>query len=184
VNVRTRLGVLRRWPRRRWLVVAGVTLLGVVVVGVPTDLLDTPFFRRDVPPQWWSWPSLIVSSTLIGLLAATYVTDPGRAHAPAAGRDADDAGDEAKPVRRGAVAGVLTFFAVGCPVCNKIVLLALGYAGALTWFQPVQPLLQLVAFVLLAWALHARLATATVCPTPSRRAGRAPQPADVPAQEP
>ncbi|EPR75477.1 hypothetical protein ADILRU_2020 [Leifsonia rubra CMS 76R] len=32
---------------------------------------------------------------------------------------------------------MLAWFAVGCPVCNKIALLALGYTGALACPAPV-----------------------------------------------
>ena len=61
----------------------------------------------------------------------------------------------------------MTFFAVGCPVCNKLVLLALGSAGAITWFQPLQPVLQALAIGLLGYALVTRLRTAQACPVPS-----------------
>src|SRR5699024_7393367 len=71
------------------------------------------------------------------------------------GSDSDDGND--RPAKGGWVAGVLTFFAVGCPVCNKLVLVALGYAGAISWFAPVQPYLQLIAIGLLLWGLRVRL---------------------------
>ena len=66
--------------------------------------------------------------------------------------------------RPGTLGGFLTFFAVGCPVCNKIVLLALGYTGALRWFAPVQPLLAIAGIGLLAWALRSRLRAEVACP--------------------
>jgi hypothetical protein len=125
------------------------------VVAVPTDLVDTPVFGREIPPTWWAWPSLVVTSVLGGLLLASYVARP-------AVTDADR-----RTARGGWVGGVLTFFAVGCPVCNKLVLLALGSAGALTWFEPVQPVLQLLAVVLLGWALRARLRGELSCPVPA-----------------
>lgn len=121
----------------------------MLAVGIPTDLVPNPIFGRETPPTWWSWPALAVSAVLAGLLAATYV------NAPAPAGDAD--------ARRGAAGGLLTFFAVGCPVCNKVVLVALGSAGAMTWFEPVQPFLQLVAIGLLAWALDTRIRTQSAC---------------------
>lgn len=156
---------LRDWSTRRWTVAALVSVAGVLLVAIPTDLVDTPLFHRDVPAEWWAWPALAVSAVLAGLLAATYVVEPPTE--PPAGDPGTSRPSSDRSARRGTLAGLLTFFAVGCPVCNKLVLLALGYAGALTWFRPFQPVLQLVAVGLLLWALRARLAAATSCPAPA-----------------
>ncbi len=150
----TTFGSLVSWPARRW-VTALLTALGFgLLVAIPTDLIDTSFFGREIPPTWWAWPSLLVSSLLAGLLVATYVARP----------DLEPAPDTKGSARGGWLGGVLTFFAVGCPVCNKVVLLALGSTGAMTWFEPVQPVLQVAAVVLLAWALHRRLQGEISCP--------------------
>lgn len=94
---------------------------------------------------WWAWPVLLVTAALSGLLLATYVREPGLRL------------DEERGSKGGLAGGLLTFFAVGCPVCNKIVLIVLGYAGAMQWFAPVQPLLGVAAVAALVWALHTRL---------------------------
>ena len=59
---------------------------------------------------------------------------------------------------------MLSFFAVGCPVCNKLVVIALGTVGARRWFEPVQPLLAVASIVLMAVALRTRLRNADACP--------------------
>jgi hypothetical protein len=155
---------LRSWDRRRWLTALAMTAVGVVVVAVPTDLIDTPAFGREVPPTWWSWPALLASAALAGLLVATYVREPGRPEPPS---DAVRDGEERRGRLWGGAGGLLTFFAVGCPVCNKLVLLALGASGAMTYFEPVQPVLSLLAVVLLAWALARRLKGQVACVVPA-----------------
>lgn len=146
------LGALRQWPTRRWGVAAVAAAVFVLLVGVPTALIDTGVFARMIPPTWWAWPALITTSVLAGLLIASYVRAP---------EPADNRGTGA-----GFAGGFLTFLAVGCPVCNKLVLLALGSAGAMTWFAPVQPVLQLLAIGLLVWALLRRLRFEYACPAP------------------
>jgi hypothetical protein len=149
------------WPLRRWAAAGASSVVFAALVAIPTDLIDTPLFSRDIPPTWWAWPALAVSSLLAGLLIATYVAVPEAAR------------DDRSSRRGGYVGGLLTFFAVGCPVCNKLVLVALGSAGALTWFQPVQPLLQLAAIAVLAWALWRRLRGERACELPAPNTGGA-----------
>lgn len=149
---------MRDWTRRRWLAAIGASLATTLVVAIPTAMIPTPIFGREVAVTWWSWPVLVVTAVLSGLVFATYVREPGAAPATS---------DVDKPSRFGMAGGVLTFFAVGCPVCNKIVLLALGASGALTWFAPIQPLIAALAVGLLGYSLKVRLAGAKVCPVPA-----------------
>jgi uncharacterized membrane protein (DUF485 family) len=169
--VSTAVRELRRphtaWSMRRWLVAAGSALGYALLIAIPTDLIDTPVFSREVPPTWWSWPALVVSSVLAGLLTATYVAAPSTTDA-ADEPDSEHGVDLDRSAKGGYLGGFLTFFAVGCPVCNKLVLLALGTSGALTWFEPVQPVLSLAAIGVLAWALRARLRGEVACAVPIR----------------
>ena len=146
---------LAAWTRRRWLAAIAAALTTAVVMGVPTALIPTPIFGREVPPTAWAWPVLLATSVLSGLLLATYVREPGQAE-PATTAS-----------RSGTIGGLLSFLAVGCPVCNKLALLALGYSGALQWFAPVQPFLAAVGVVLLAGALRQRLRGQLACPVPA-----------------
>lgn len=63
-------------------------------------------------------------------------------------------------------------FAVGCPVCNKLVVLALGLGGAMTYFAPVQPFLGLISTGLLLYGLRLRLSVMRSCPIGSPAARR------------
>ena len=147
---------LGRWPARRWWVAAMGAVATALVVGLPTDVIPNPVFGRPVPVTWWSYPVLIVTAVLGGLLVGTYVRADGETEF------IDD-----RPARAGGVGGLLSFFAVGCPVCNKLVVIALGVVGARRWFEPIQPLLAVASMVLLAVALRARLRNARSCPLPT-----------------
>ncbi len=131
----------------------------VVVVGVPTVLVPNPVFHRDIAVTGWAWPVLLLTAVLSGLLTATYVRVPGDP-----GHPGDVTATQAPGSRWGAAGGLLTYFAVGCPVCNKIALLALGYTGALRWFAPVQPYLAVAGLALLGYALLRRLQGELACP--------------------
>ncbi|MDA8435317.1 MAG: hypothetical protein M0Z98_04970 [Actinomycetales bacterium] len=143
--------MMRTWPARRWAVAAVTAALTVLVVGVPTVLIPNPWFGRAVPPTWWAWPVLVLTAVLSGLVTATYIGSP-----------ATTPGET--PSRSSLLGGFLAYLAVGCPVCNKVALLALGSAGAIQWFAPVQPVLAVAGIVLLGYALRRRLAGERSCP--------------------
>ena len=140
---------MRSWTRRHALVAVAATLVTAVAIGVPTGVIRTPLYTRMTPVLWWNYPVWVATAVLEGLLCATYVRASG---APRSGRLIGG--------------GLLATFAVGCPVCNKLVVLALGVSGALTYFAPLQPILALASLGLLAYALRARLGAAASCPVP------------------
>ena len=158
---------LRSWTPRQHLAAAGFAVAFALLIGIPTVLIPNPVFGRQVPVQAWNYPVWIASSILGGMLAASYVR---HARDEVDATRADDAGDA--PSRFGMVGGVLAWFAVGCPVCNKLALLALGYSGAITWFAPVQPFLAAAALITTAGALVVRLRGQILCRTPGIRGAR------------
>lgn len=170
---------LRSWSRRRWAAAAGASVLTALLIGLPTDVIPNPVFGRPVEVTWWSLPVLVITSVLAGLLFATYVRDtvPGAGARAVDGDRTSGAPDSASPdegeqpqldrtARAGGIGGLLAFFAVGCPVCNKVVLLALGTTGAMELFAPLQPLLAVVSVVVMAVALRVRLRNERSCPLP------------------
>lgn len=149
---------LRMWRSRQYLVALAVAVGFGVLLGLSTVLIPNSLFSREIATVWWNYPVWILTSVGAGMLAATYVKTP-----EVAVMDAADSADK-KTTRMGVAGGVLTWFAVGCPVCNKIALLALGYSGAMTWFAPVQPLLAVGAMLLTGIALVWRLSGQVACP--------------------
>ena len=149
---------MRAWGLRQWGVAALGTAATLLLLGLPAVLIPNGLFAREIEPTWWSYPVWIATSILSGLVMATYVR--GAAEDPQTPGDGDG--------RRGIVGAALAWFAIGCPVCNKLVLSALGAGGAMTWFAPLQPLLAAAGTVLLAWALRSRLRAANSCPAPAR----------------
>ena len=164
---------LRGWTIRQHVAAGLFSVAFAILIGYPTVLIPNPVFGREIPVLAWNYPVWIITSVLGGMLAATYVRPEGRA----AGRtrtDGADGPDEAvagddgtdTPSKLGMAGGILTWFAVGCPVCNKLALLALGYSGAITWFAPVQPYLAAVALLTTAAALLVRLRGQILCLVP------------------
>lgn len=140
---------------RRLLIGGLVAGAAAALVGIPTGIIETPFYTRMTPVLWWNYPVWAASSLLTGALVATYARDPSSVPAPAGGTG--------KPL----LGNLLSLFAVGCPICNKLVVMVLGVSGAMTWFSPAQPVLAAASVGLLAYAIRARVRTMRACSLPS-----------------
>lgn len=134
-----------------WLQLAVAVVAAAVValaVGVPSALVDNPIFVRMTPVPWWSYAVWALTAVVSGILLATYVARPAASSAPG---------------RAGILANVGSVLAVGCPVCNKLVVAAIGVSGALNVWAPIQPLIAAASLALLGWALWRRLTTLRSC---------------------
>lgn len=158
---------LRFWGRRQWVVAALSALIVGLLLGFVTVLIPNDVFSRDIPPTMWSYPVWIATSALSGMLIASYI----RPTAPVAAASAIEPKDNAS--KWGMAGGFLAWFAVGCPVCNKIALVAFGYSGAITYFAPLQPWLATAALAMTVLALVFRLSGQVECTLPT---ARTPQP--------
>ncbi|MGH3776009.1 MAG: hypothetical protein ACRDRR_09805 [Pseudonocardiaceae bacterium] len=140
--------------------------VSALVVGVPTDVIDNPWFTRMTPVRVWEYPVLVLTALLTGAWFGLRAAGP-----PRSGAGSGVLGSS-----------VLSAFAVGCPICNKIVIALLGVSGALGIWAPVQPVLGALSVVVLATAVLLRWrrgrCTLEGCPADEQeRAGSAVAPA-------
>ena len=134
---------VRRVGTRYLLTAAVGSILVALLIGIPTDVLPNPWFTRMTAVRTLDmvlWP---VTSILTGALLATYLL-------PAACV-------RRAPGRAGIASGTLGWLAIGCPICNKLVVGAIGITGALNVFAPLQPVLGLLGVMIAAMGLSLRL---------------------------
>lgn len=143
------LAALRSTIDLKFTIVGVLATVGaLLVLGVPTAVIPNPFFIRMTPTETFNVLVWLTSAPLIGLLLATYVRTArhSTAHRP----DERGAG-------RASVGGVAAFLAIGCPICNKVVVATLGVSGALSIFAPLQPMIGAASVALLAATVVLRL---------------------------
>lgn len=136
---------------RFWSLSALYTAGSALLLGIPTRLIPTPLFSRVVPTSPQDYVIWMVSALLLGPLLSLMTlypmlspkAMPGKRSLAGSGRAFGGA--------------LLSFFSVGCPVCNKVVVLLLGLGGAMTIFNPLRPFLGLASVVLLGVTLFLRL---------------------------
>ncbi len=131
---------------RFWLIALIATAASFVILGIPTAVFPNPWFIRMTPTEPFNVATMVLSAPLMGGLTATYLARPSGARpAPAEGGG------------RATIGGVAAYLAIGCPICNKIIVAVLGVSGALNVFAPVQPLIGVGSVLLLSATLIWRL---------------------------
>ena len=125
---------------RRLLLACAAGIAAVAALTIPNSILDVGFFTRGVPIRWWELPVALAA----GVLVAVWFLIP----APRSSSRTDK-----RPV---VGATFVALLAVGCPTCNVVMMLALGLAGTLRYWAPVQPYLALVSLAVLVVAVVVR----------------------------
>lgn len=129
------------WRGKQLLAAGMAGLAALVLIGIPTAVIPNRWFTRMTPVRPQDYVFLILTVALVALIGATYA-------APSS------CGSQQGRLTAG---GMMSVLAIGCPICNKLVVLLLGVTGALTYFAPIQPLLGLASLGLLGLTLAYRL---------------------------
>ena len=152
------LDALLLWRPRRWFAALAMGLFTFLAIGLTTAVIPNPIFGRGVPVTDWSMPVLAATSILSGLVFASYVRNDDVIELEAADRTS----------KAGMTGTLLSLIAVGCPTCNKLVLLAIGSSGAVRWFAPLQPYVAALSVALLFYAFRTRVMRESSCRIPLR----------------
>lgn len=134
-----------------WSLSALYTAGSALLLGVPTLLIPNHLFSRTVPTSPQDYAIWIVSALLLGPLLALLTLYPMPSPKAALGKRSMAGSGRAFG------GALLSFFSVGCPVCNKVVVVLLGLGGAMTIFNPLRPFLGLASIVLLSVTLFLRV---------------------------
>jgi hypothetical protein len=145
----SRLGqTLTMFGVRGWLAafLAGIGTL--LAFGTVSAIFANPYFTRMTPVRAQDFPIWVTAGVLVGLIAGTFAIRSVRGH-----------------TGKVLASGLFADLAVGCPVCNKVVVLLIGTSGALTFFEPLQLWIGLASRGLLLWTLLLRPRALSVpCP--------------------
>ena len=110
-----------------------------LIFGIVTDLIPNPWFIRMVEKAPLDYFFLTASSVLLGGYVAVHFYKKTIS-------------------KKGKVAaytgGVASFLGFGCVLCNKILLLLLGAAGALTYVEPYRPFIGFAGLGLMVYAVY------------------------------
>lgn len=130
---------LSMYTPKAWAFTISAAAIGLAVVGLTTAIFENWFFVRMTPVRTQDYVIWILSSAFIGLIVGSYVV-------------ASSTSGDGKTLS----GGLLSVIAVGCPTCNKLVVLLLGTTGALTIFAPLQLYIGVASVLILGWTVLLR----------------------------
>jgi hypothetical protein len=123
-----------------------------VLLGTVAALWNNPLFMRMTSAGSFEIALLLLQALLMGV----YV---GLPHSPCGKRTAG----------AGAIIG---FLGIACPVCNKVLVVLIGSALLLEYFEPVRIYVALGGAVLVALAIWLKLARPECMKAPAQKAGK------------
>lgn len=115
-------------------------IAAILIFGIPTALIKTPFFGRMIPATSADYTFLVINSILIGWYVALHVAEKN---------ERLNKGDAL--VAGGTFTNIL---AIACAICIAPLVALFGATALLTYFAPYQPLLGLFSTIILAGAVY------------------------------
>ncbi len=125
-----------------FLLALGSSIVAFFFFSIPTAVLSNPYFTRMTPVSVFDWAVLIVTSILLGAYVGMHYYKKSSINAQNTKATCSAAG--------GAFLGPLSY---GCAICNKILVLLLGFVGVTTYFVPLQPYLGVLSIGFLLYGI-------------------------------
>ena len=113
----------------------------ILLLGIPTAIIPTPWFIRMNEPTILDYSFLILESLMAGFyLTLSFIQkERGMAGRCAVG------------------GGILGFLAFACPTCNKLLVLLFGTGLLINYFRPIQLYVGFIGLVLFGAALYIKI---------------------------
>ena len=122
------------------LIAVALSLAFLIILGIPTALIPSPFFKRMIASTMVDYALLALAAALVGsyISYSLYIKSVR-----------EDKGDYA--AAGGTLAAVFSF---SCPICNILLVALFGSAALLIFFEPYRNYLILLTIALFAIAFY------------------------------
>jgi len=127
-------------------IIAGIA--GLILVGIPTDVIPNSRYTRMIPSGMIEVILLIAFSVLLGVYAGTfiyvYLTNRVDKHKKVM----------ASSVGKGTFGVFGSWFAISCPTCIPLLVSIFGSGALMKYYEPVRPYLGVLSVGLLAFGVY------------------------------
>ena len=125
-----------------WLIGILSSIVVFLLFGIPTALIQTPWFIRMVERSTFDYLFLITSSILLGAYIGVHYYKKNTVK---------------KCDAITYSGGIGSFLAFGCPICNKLLVFLFGATALMTYLDPYRPILGFGSIALLGGAVYWRI---------------------------
>ncbi len=116
-------------------------LVVFLVLGIPTALIPTTIFLRQIPANFFDYIFLFATSSLIGVYVSLSFSNKKQDRS-------------AYGILSGTVASL---FAFGCPICNALLVSLFGSTALLVYFEPFRPILGAISIAILSLMVYIKM---------------------------
>ena len=131
----------------------GIALLAfagfVLLFGIPTALIPTPWFTRMVSARSADYVFLLLNSALIGAYIGVHTYEK---------HERSKKGDA-----MATTGGIANILAVGCPICNKVLVALLGASAVMVYVEPIRVWLGIFSAGFVGVALWFKIRSVRTC---------------------
>ncbi len=120
-----------------------------MLFGIPTALIPTQWFVRMIPAQTMDYVFLLLNSALIGTYVGLHTYER---------HERNKRGDALATT-----GGIMNIFAVGCPICNKLLVTLLGASAVMAYFEPLRVWLGLASASVVGVAIWFKIKNVRTC---------------------
>jgi len=120
-----------------------ISIVFFLIMGTPTALISTPLIKysRMIPATFLDYFFLITTSVLLGTLISLKLYFNSKE----------------KSEYKAAAGGIAGFIAFSCPICNVLLVSALGSATIMTFIEPLRPVLGIASIIILIYLIYREL---------------------------
>lgn len=115
------------------------TIIAALTIGIPTAVIQNPFFRRMAQITVLDYFFLIAISILVGVYVTAYLYKRKESN---------------KSVCSASGGFFIGFLAIACPLCNALLISIFGVAFLLAFIEPLKPVFGTIAVILLLMGIY------------------------------
>ena len=121
-------------------IAAGLSIIFFIIMGIPTALVPNPFaqYARMISATFLDYFFLVATSVLLAILISLKICYKSKKQIGV----------------KELAGGAAGFIAFSCPLCNVLLITALGSTVVSSFIEPLRPILGVISIIILSYLIY------------------------------